>query len=80
MWPFAVAEIWASVEKTASDCVEECRDCGAAHQLMREFDAVGLGSDGVYEETKFIWWWGWQRVFHCFHCFVGLGTNTPGDG
>jgi len=33
---------------------------------MRQFDAVGLGSDGVFEETKFVRWGVWQRVFHCF--------------
>ena len=47
-------EIGASVEETASDCFEECRDCGAAHRLMCEFDAVGLGAYGVCEETKFV--------------------------
>jgi len=47
---------------------------------MREFDAVGLGSDGVCEEIKFIWWWGWQCVFRCFHRFIGLGTSTQRDG
>jgi hypothetical protein len=47
---------------------------------MREFDAAGLGLDGVYEETKFIWWGVWLHVFHCFFCFVGLGTSTPLDG
>ena len=43
---------------------------------MCKIDAVGLGLDGVCEETEFIWWWGWQRVFHCFHRFIGLGTST----
>ena len=62
-------EIWAAVEVTSPDCFEECRDCGAAHRLMRKFDAVGFGSDDVCEETKFI-----------LFCFVGLDTSTPGDG
>ena len=44
------------------------------------FDAVGLGSDGVCEETQFIWCGVWLRVFHCLFCFVGLGSSTPGDG
>ena len=72
-------EIGASVEETASDCFEECRSFGAAHQLMRKFDAVGLGSDGVCEETKFVWWWVWQRLCCCFLRCVGLGTSTQGD-
>jgi hypothetical protein len=39
----------ASIEETASNCFEECRDFGAAHRLMGKLDAVGLGSDGVGE-------------------------------
>ena len=43
---------------------------------MREFYAVGLGLDGVGEETKFIRGVCWLRVFHSFFCSVGLGTST----
>ena len=62
-----------------SDCFEECQGFGAAHRLMCEFDDVGLGLDGVCEETKFVWWGVWQRVVHCFPPRVGLGTSTQGD-
>ena len=72
-------EIGASVKETASDCFEKCRDFGAAHQLMRKFDAVGLGSNGMCEETKFVWWGVWQRVLCCSSHRVGLGTSTQGD-
>jgi hypothetical protein len=48
---------------------------------MQEFYAVGLGSDGVCEETEFVRWGVWQRVFRCFprRVGVGLGTSTQGD-
>ncbi len=72
-------EIGVSLEETALDCFEECRDCGAAHRLICKFDAVGLGSNGMCEETKFVQWGVWQRVFCCSFRRVDLGTSTQGD-
>ncbi len=72
-------KIGASIKETASDCFKDCRDRGTAHQLMCELDAVGLGPDGVCEETKFVRWGVWQRVCRCFSHCVGLGTSTQGD-
>ncbi len=48
-------EIGAPFEEATSDCFEECRDTWAAHQLMGKLDAVGLGLDGVGEQTQLIW-------------------------
>ncbi len=72
-------EIGAFVEETSSDCFEECRDFGAAHRLMHEFDAVGLGSNGMCEETEFVRGGVWQRVLCYSSRRVGLGTSTQGD-
>jgi hypothetical protein len=49
-------EIGAPFEEAASDCFEECRDTRAAHRSMGKLDAVGLGSDGVGEQTQLICW------------------------
>ena len=45
-------EVGASIEESASDRFEDCRDCGATQRLMCEFDAVGFGSDGVREQPE----------------------------
>jgi hypothetical protein len=41
--------------------------------LMCELDAVGLGLDGVCEETEFVRWGVWQRVFCCMLPSCRLG-------
>ena len=66
-------EIGASIKETASDCFNDCRDRGTAHRLMCELDAVGLGLDGVCEETEFVRWGVWQRVFCCMLPSCRLG-------
>ena len=47
--PDGAASCGLLLEETLSDCFEECRDFRAAHRLMGELDAVGLGLDGVGE-------------------------------
>jgi hypothetical protein len=49
-------EIGAPFEEATLDCLEECCDTQAAHQLMGKLDAVGLGLDGVGEQTQLICW------------------------
>ena len=69
-------EVGASVEESASDCFEDCQDCGATQQLMRELDAVGLGLDNMCEQTKIYWVGVWQLDFCSLSCSAGLGTST----
>ncbi len=49
-------EIGAPFEEAESDCFEERFDMQAAHQLMGKLDAVGLGLDGVGEQTQLNHW------------------------
>ncbi len=49
-------EIGAPFEEAALDCFEECCDARAAHRLMGKLDAVGLGLDGVGEQTQINRW------------------------
>ena len=66
-------EIGASVKETASDCFKDCRDCGTAHRLMCKLDAVGLGPEGVCEETKFVHWGGLAACMPLFLPSCRLG-------
>ena len=48
-------DIGAPFEEASLDCFEECCDTQAAHRLMGELDAVGLGVDGGGKQSQLIW-------------------------